>query len=440
MGGQEERFIMFPATSVNAGLVNVLGVLTNMMIVRNFPPNFFKGGVHIDTKTGVRDMYKHERQNNEVSEKRENVSKINKPRLIVSYNFRNFDTKETGLGSAAFSQYPGSQVLRKDLRGYWRFFQDEDKGISLYTSDLRVKVDFEIIIDVATRDDQISMMTYLLNMIKFNSGHRYENIPTKFTLPNSLSYGLYKILYATIPAKDNIDIFAEYLKTHSNDSIVQEFADGKADSSYFRMMRIYDNIFVRMNGEPEMADPESKDLIYDKFSITFGGFLELYLPNSYIYKSPDTVGSTIISNILFISDKMDDVTNYNIKYVSTCSKSLLRRHSPHIRTNSRKLIEESFYADEAYVEQDFLDAFSEVWIKAIQKIPQKYIDSIFQVIFYEESTNLGPEHVECIRNTEDQKFVYRIKDCDPTKEYTVLICYDPEELEYVIKEHCPPSE
>lgn len=428
----EERYIVFSATGTNVGIVNTLDALARNMIVNHFPPKFFVGGVHIDTKTGIRDMYKNERQTS-MSNNNENVSRIKRPRISVAYTLQNFDTKDTGLGPASFGQYPNTHMIRKDLRGYWRFFEDKDTGIALYTSDLRIKVEFEVIIDVNTRDDQISVMNFLYNIIKFNRTHWYKVNNAKFTLPQTLVYGLYRCIYGNSPIKQNIDSFTNWVNTSSNGGVVREFLNGNEKTSYFRMIRNFSNLAVIMNSEPLMGDPESKDLAYDKFSITFSGSVEPYIPISYIFHSPDRVKNTFVNNSLFISNDVDDFNNYSVKYFSRSMRDVSDRSSPSFCTRMRKVVDEEFYVDEPVLDQDFSILFSEDWTKLINDLSIKDIDSIFDIRFYEDGTFLDKDkYIERIIEKPEDKFRYRMKECDTTKEYTVMIFCDDNKLKTVI--------
>ena len=424
----EERFIVFPASGVNNGLVNVLDTLANGMIAGRFPPGFFKGGVHIDTRTGIRDMFRTERQTTN-DNKKEDYAKIKKPRLLIGYNFHNFDTKDTGLGPASFGQYPNTHVLRKNLNGYWKFMRDDARGIEMLTSDLRVKVDFDITLDMATRDDQLSAVTYLYNIIKFNRGVWYEHLKTVFTLPNSMMHGLYKCLYGPHPPKGTDELFGKYLVENSGGGVVQEFMNGHRDKSFFRMKRNYDKLYVQMNGEPEMADPETKDMVYDKFSVTFSGFLELNLPIAYILHTPDMINNSIVNNSLFVSQETTDVGNYHMQFFTRVNKSLSRRNKPSIHVKMRNVLNEAFYVDSPLVESDFFDTFSEEIQNLIRKMNRKDVDEVFSVYFYEDDYLLDDGHfVERIELTPNDKFNYRLKYCDIAKEYQILVYCDPEAL------------
>ncbi len=427
----EERYIVFSATGTNVGIVNTLDALARNMIIKHFPPNFFTGGVHIDTKTGIRDMYRNERQLS-MSNNNENVSKIKRPRISIAYNWQNFDTKETGLGPAAFGQYPNTHVVRKDLRGYWRFLEDKDTGISLHTSDLRIKIDFDVIIDVNTRDDQVSMMNFLYNIIKFNRTHWYKVNNAKFTLPQSLMYGIYRCLYGNVPADQCALEFGEWTKSKSNGGVVQEFMNGNQKKSFFRMIRDFANLSVTMNGEPTMGDPESKDLAYDKFSITFSGSVEPYIPISYIFHSPDKIKNTFVNNALFISNNTDDFDNYTMRYFSRMVRDVCSRNSPSFHTRMRKVIDEEFYIDEPTLDQDFSVLFSEDWNKVIEHLSIEDVNKIFDVRFYENGVYLDKDlFIERIIERPEDKFRYLMKDCDPTKDYTIFIHCDDKELQFI---------
>lgn len=435
----EERYITFPVTSNNIALVNLLHTLIDKMIVRHFPPNFFKGGVNIDTKTGFRDLYKNNQSknlnnsiNNEDGAINQNVSKINLPRIITTFDFNSFETKETGIGAAAYSQYVNTNVLRKDLRGYYTFFNDYDNNIKLLTTDLRIKVNFNITFDLDTRNDQMSLLTYLYNIIKFNAPVWYNDIPVDFILPNNLMLGLFRILYGQLPMNENIELFSQYLEKYSNKIINTKYVSGDKNSIFFTMNRVYKNVYTQMNGEPEISEPESKDLVFSKFGVTCNGFTEFYIPISYIFTSPDIVRNVPISDFLFISENPTMDNTFRIRHIPSIPKSTFSKNKPYVPLSYIKILEEDFFVDSPIVELDFIDAFPEEMQKIIKSIPKNEYNSIFKILFYENLYPLDDDYVEYINN-DDTYFYFKIKDCDVNSKYSILIFADEIELKKYIK-------
>ncbi len=417
----EERVFLYSAPGVNPGVVNIMDAIARGAISERFPPGFFKGGTHIDTRSGIRDMYKNELQaSSNLTNKIENISRIDKPRLLVTYRWTNMDTKSTGLGQNPLSQYPATHLMRLDMLGYEQIFQDENQ-IKIYTSNLRVKIDFDVILDMRTRDDQVTALNYLYHILKFQGCQPMVGIRTKFVLPDSMIFSLYKMLYGGTITKDLVNSFANHMENRSIGNISRMFINADSNKSVYVMNRQYKRIYAQFNGEPEMSDPESKDKIYDKFSITFSGFLEVYIPTAYILRCPDVVKNNIVDPYLILSDATDDKGRTMVQYFSRIMNSKMRKNCPLIPPFYTGIIEEDFWVSDSIDITEFLPRFDNVHQYLIKLMSEQERQSIYRVDFYQDGVYLDPGIYVDKLTGPDKYMTYVLKNVDMTKIMQIVV-------------------
>lgn len=425
----EERIAIFPVTGINSGIVNVMDSVIRGMIADQFPPGFLKGGVHIDTRTGIRDMFRNEQQitNNASKNKIESISKIDKPRLLTTYRWTNFDTKASGLTQNPLSQYPNTHFLRLDMLGYDQIYQDPNE-VKLYTSNLRVKIDFDVILDMRTRDDQLSGLSYLYSFLKFQGCQPITGIKTRFIMPNSLLFGLYKMYYGDgdITAK-SASSFANHMNRFSNGFIERKFINGQENRSLYVMNREYKRVYVQFTGEPEMSDPEVKEKIFDKFSITFSGFLETYIPTTYMLRCPDVVGNTIVLPALFPSFETNEQAGRPVKFYSRLSNSKARRNCPDLEFHQKTVVNEDCWFDTVEDTSSYLEILPVEHQRLIAKMEIPQALAMYRFDFLRDGIYLNPGTFvfpSTQFTTIDDVFTFTLKQLDPTICYQVVVYCD----------------
>lgn len=404
------KITAFPMLGVNTGATNVMQAIA-AFIQAVFPPNFFKF-VHVDTKTGLRDFYKQLYQN------RENPHKIKRPSLIVLYNMNNFSTDESGLGVAPMRQYP-AQYIDTSMAGYELFYKD-NFDVRLYTSDIRVKVQFEVRLEFSSRSDQLSANAYLMNFIRFHYGYRLTGIKTHFLLPNYMISLIRNLLYRTTSdspiTPDIVTAFDAHLKQYSANGIEPLYFNGNKDKKFYKLNREYNSVYLQTSGAPELGEGDKKGDIYEKFTITFPGFLEFYIPVSCIFNSPELVAGSMISSAVFTSLTPDEKQNVGaVTLLSSFNDHVSR---PLIDTRSEERIHyEEFLIENPEDEIDILSWLSESEKELIAKLKPEEIQKLYRVILYENQYILD----EGFYRFTDNNLKIKIKDGNVASTYTVEV-------------------
>jgi len=310
------KITSFPIQGINNGITNIMYSIAEF-VKTAFPPNFFKFEF-VDTQNGLRQYYYNMRT------KKLEPFKIEMPKLIVTYNLDNFDTSDTGLGENPLRQYP-SHYISTEMRGYNIFYKD-NYGIELYTSDIRIKTEFEVIIELGSRSDQLSTGAYLNNFIRFLYGYRFGDVKTSFILPNYLIAFMKRLIYKnTVLDEDGEKMFDQHLKTFSANSIIAVNYDGnKQKEKFYKLEREYNTIYVQFTNKPTYGN-QKRGEVYDKFTITFSGFIEFYIPIAVIVNIPDIIAGEYISSIVLNSIDTDKRLNAHATTMITSHEDSLVR-------------------------------------------------------------------------------------------------------------------
>lgn len=407
------KITAFPFLGLNAGTADIMQAIA-AFVKSGFPPNFFKFE-HVDTQNGLRDFYKHLRLNSE------EPYKISKPKLIITYKMPNFNTGDTGLGENPLRQYP-AQYINTDMNGYELFFKD-NYDIRLYSSDLRVKSEFDVQIELSTRSDQMATNAFLMNNIRFMYGYRLKGIKTNFLIPNYLIAAIRNLLYRTnsltpLPEEAVIE-FDNHLKTYSNNGIEPIYFNGEKNKKFYKLNREYNTVYLQMTSPPEMNEGEKRDNIYDKFIINFSGFIEFYVPIACIFNSPELVVGSIVSPHIFKSLNSDERTNMGVVTMMSTFKDHVMR--PLISTDTLKRIHyEEFLLE---TPEDEINVLS--WLPKDDKdfsslLSVEEFNKLYKVYLYENEYLLDNN----IYTFKDSNYKITIKDGNLTAIYTIEIYKD----------------
>lgn len=447
-----ERIGMWPASGVHTGVVDVMHAIGNSVLAK-FPKNFFKS-FQYDTKNGYYSQYTQTKRTPLKGQDGKVVQQL-KPRFTCIYNHRNNDTKETGLGDVDPFLYPMSQGFHPDMHHYFRIYED-DKGMTVYTSNKRVRVEVEIIAECETQYDQEVILSYFENTQKMQYGTELHGIRASFIMPNDMIRFMRAALYynnlQTASSEHDKDLrvklfdeiqnaFNAHLIKYSNKGIYP-YKDPKNPNKYFYLMdRIYNSIYWQITSPPEKGDGDRKGEIYEKFTVTMSGFFEFSKPINYMVKLPDIMGGILIDDIMKISIEPSDL----LEQKPTGFLPRVPKRSqipdyvrPYIENGEFELLykETEFVADAPKDSVDLLewmephinsDHLKEVY-SMMKEMSSEDFNKLIRTFVYENNVLIDPIYDAIV----DDKIIY-LSNTDDGKIYSLYVLYNKREIDLMIK-------
>jgi hypothetical protein len=309
--------IIYPGGGIHQGLVDCYHGIGHY-IMDKFPQGYFRS-VQFNTKDGFYSQY-YKLKRSRMKGHTGVFEQKRTPRFIFVIDDKNNDLPEPGF-SAAPNPYiwPLNFGIHPHLSDYLEFFKDPS-GISLYTTNRRMRVDFEVIIEHESASDQESSLNYFENTIKVMYGDRLFGITGGFILPNDMMKFMRTTLYFNtiqdIKKEKNGEIrdrlyneiqkdFDNRLVKYSSNQILPKINPNNPNKRYYIYNRTYNQIYFQITAPPNKSDGEKRNEIYDKFTVTAAGFFEIYKPVSWVLKSPDIVDGVLFNDIVQVSREMN---------------------------------------------------------------------------------------------------------------------------------------
>lgn len=325
----------FPSTGNHVTIFDIFKTVANDFM-NNFRHNFFKHVV-LDDKSNMKNMYSVNNENIlELGSNMKKYGKIEKPNIYFEFQRRGNNVEDSHLSTniEAAKRQPG--IFGYDLTGtlYTPLYSDPE-GIIISFSDLFNRVEFNMTINVATRNDQEDLMSKLDMDINQFTGYTIPDVAVNYDLPDAL-ITLMKDLYFTqeyieiannftISLADKIakenelnDIISAKLMAYSGNSInlVKTVRTNQIDMNIRRDLDYkytrHIPVFYKFQ-KFEMGEGEKKNDIYEKFSITVSGYVEFLNIIGFIIKIPMRVNGNEVDSLRLKSMATDSGGNYKVK-------------------------------------------------------------------------------------------------------------------------------
>lgn len=286
-------YLNFPAIEIKTATDSILYAVAKY-VTGKFPQRIIKQ-TFVDTSDKMRSLYKNALNvyNGKVIENNnyEEMLKVPRPHLFVGYTFdSSFDSAETGLGEVQPYMFPNAFFLQEHQQSAFPIFRDDNRKISIKTSNLRIRVTAEFTITCANREEQFTIYNYILNTLKMYYTMPLHGIKASYIIPDYLITFVKDALYgedtdiATV-----IDGFSEYLKKGSAEGIYPVFKNNKRNDSFFELKYIYNQIDFRLTSKPQMDEGEKSGEAPDNFLIRFPAEVQFYIPTNYTIKLPELI-------------------------------------------------------------------------------------------------------------------------------------------------------
>jgi hypothetical protein len=444
----EEKVFVYPGTGTFSGILDILHSIGDY-ILKGFPNNFIRSSFY-DTKDSFINQYltvkvgKLKGQNLQ-------FTKQERPRLIITFDHRSNDSKETGLGEVNPFQYPMQGGLYKDMQGYIKFYQDSN-NVYLFTSDKRVKVSLEIVIETESAQDQENVLAYMENRLKVLYGSRLTGIKAGFIMPNEMLENMKSILYADqlkIAHEESNPVLRKelYEEIHRsfNNTLIKGSAGGiipklkgeKDNNYYYIYERIYNKIYFEVTDKPNKSDGEKKGEVYDKYSVLCSAFFEFYKPISYLLKTPSVVGGHLVNEAVVLGKQRDKDLNYTPAGIISRKPTNFTYPvvvNNYLNTKEVKilLVEHEITVEEPKDSINILEWLKEQpekydpFIKVMENIDDKKWKTMFKVFVLEDyDTSLDEIMVK-------ENIVY-MNGTDSSKLYSIYILYNPEVVKFELR-------
>lgn len=295
-----KKYIKFPSHGINTGLTSIMYQVVDF-IKNPYPENFFNY-TYINTKYELKNIYRDDSRIDQVRE----ISKPLPPKLIAIYEIPDgFKTEDTGNGLTPMYHYM-SQYLDTSLRNYMPVYNDP-YGISLHTSDIRIRINLGLSFELASKSDQLSFTSSLYNNFKFHNGYRFRNFRAFYQASNMMVDIMKKALYDSPEIQHDEEKFDQYLQ--NNSAIDGKYGgfrvmmnENKTKKFYY-IERIYEQIYFQFTEEPEVSEGEQNGQIFSKYTVRIPGFFEIYIPITYIMVIPEIVNSKSFNDFLIAKNE-----------------------------------------------------------------------------------------------------------------------------------------
>ena len=182
-------YLNFPAIEIKTATDSILYAVSKY-VTGKFPQRIIKQ-TFIDTSDKMRSLYKNalNSYNGKMSENNnyEEMLKVPRPHLFVGYTFdSSFDSTETGLGETQPYMFPNAFFLQEHQQSAFPIFIDNNRKISIKSSNLRIRVTAEFTFTCSNREEQFTIYNYILNTLKMYYTMPLNGIKASFIMPDSL--------------------------------------------------------------------------------------------------------------------------------------------------------------------------------------------------------------------------------------------------------------
>ena len=223
------------------------------------------------------------------------------------------------------------------------------------------------------------------------------------------------------------------MSDNSSGCIERRKINGEDGRDYFVMNRIYKNLYLQFPDEPQLNDPEKKDNVFDKFSVTISGaFAEMCIPTSYIIKCPDVIGNTCIQENLFLDDDADKKGNVRFIHFGSRPRDLNPVYFPnHLPIHFKMVEKDEIFVDDPVNNIEFDDWLPEDHVKKIKGLSKERVRQIYKIFIYEDNCvlELGTDYFWVDDNPKSRLEV-KTRGFELTKGYRVYIMCDT--IEYAM--------
>lgn len=428
-------FSTFPATGVKAGLDNILHSVSKF-IVGKFPQRTVRS-VHIDTKDKMRDFYKnalnaYAGKVNENLEGLQELTKIPKPHLFVGYTFDNFDTKETGFGEAQPWNFPSAHYLDNNLQSAFPILHDKERDIYLATYNLRMRVTAEFLFNCNSKEEQVSLYVYIKNFIREIYSHVIRGVNTQFVLPNSLIDSIKDKLFGNgVPYTEIASEFDEYLRKYSSGAIKPVYRNNKEEDKYYIVQYDYTRIDFKVSGEIQLDEGEKKDMAYDNYTIRFPAIVEVYVPVTYVLRTPKMVigigGVYTTPNVMTIDPRVNENNDVQVHkipktYVDTLERGYIDKRFKLFKRDEFALADSEDYYDIRF-------ALTEADVELFDSLTDEQKNETFKVLLFEGNNMLD----ESLYRSPGDNWIFNIHKGDIQKHQTIEIYVDYDRLKEFVQ-------
>ena len=286
-------YLNFPAIEIKTATDSILYAVSKY-VTGKFPQRIIKQ-TFIDTSDKMRDIYKNALKvySGKVSENNnyEEMLKVQRPHLFVGYTFdSSFDSTETGLGETQPYMFPNAFFLQEHQQSAFPIFIDNNRKISIKTSNLRIRVTAEFTFTCSNREEQFTIYNYILNTLKMYYTMPLNGIKASFIMPDSLITFVKDALYGEETKIDEVrESLGEYLKKGSAGDVYPVFKNNKEKDNFFELKYHYRQVDFRLTGKPQMDEGEKTGEAPDNFLVRFPAEVQFYIPTNYTIKLPELV-------------------------------------------------------------------------------------------------------------------------------------------------------
>jgi hypothetical protein len=443
INNSSQKVAMWPATGVHAGIVDVMHAIGDMVRDR-FPKNFFRS-VHYNTKDGFMSQYVKVKIGR-LKGQEMHYTKQPRPRLVLMYDDRSNDSKETGLLDSDPFIYPMVQGIHPEMHHYNKFYHDPF-DIGLYTSDKRIRINIEFLIETDSSSDQENALSYLENTFKMQYGTRLKGINSHYILNNDILERMKYMLFFNqiISVKDEKNeklkkellqeiqsSFNNHIARYSYGLISPRAKNGKEDETFYTMDRVYENIYFEITNRPEKTDGEKRGEAFDKFSINMQGFFEIYKPITYLLRSPSVINGHLVDEIMKISNESDK--DYNYKPTGFVPYKNKQKVIPFHVSQYNKFGYKTIYCEEEITvdsPKDYIDIIEWLGDEKFNGTYDKYIDLIKSLNEekFHKYIKISIYEGDMVFDREDyfiENNVIYLNNTDSTKLYSLYIMLDNE--------------
>lgn len=430
------RLGTFPSLN-NKGLQDDIAKAVLTWFIHRFPVGFFNH-IYLDTQNSVASAYQMNNATGEL-QKIETGAKILQPalRMNIKQGANNHNDVFGSLWNV--NQQPGAFSIDTDLTGSRPFLYDP-YGIILSSNEYTIRNQFEIIIDLQTKADQLAFFnicdTSLKNLyvqtLEADVGIIIPSLLMEY-IRNSVFKSELDLLSKMVADSTEkteyrqkiVDNFNKYLYEFSGKSIkpFREFENEVGINNYIYKMFRKQLITMRFE-RPDGDEGTRKGGAYTGFQVTISGWIEYANPVSFISCVPAIVRGNKTDYFIRTSTKTTSDNNYHImqfKEVFRDDRHLLDIDGSvwaHFYLEKELLMaantEHFNILDDIIVENDTPSHYYITKALLYEIKNKKEFDRLFKVVIYKNNEPLDSSHYDI-----DEKFNFTVRDCDLSIPYYI---------------------
>lgn len=432
------RLGTFPSLN-NKGLQDDIAKAVLTWFIHRFPVGFFNH-IYLDTQTTAASSYQMNNATGEL-QKIESGGKILQPclRMNVKQGMNNHNDVFGSLWNV--NQQPGAFNIDTDLTGSRPFLYDP-YGIILATNEYTIRNQFEIIVDLQTKADQLAFFNICDNNLKNLYVQTIES-DVGIILPSLLmeyirnsvfksELDLLNKMVADSTEKTEyrqkiVDNFNKYLYEFSGKSIkpFREFENETGVNNY--IYKLFRKQLITMKFErPDGDEGTKKGAAYTNFQVTISGWIEYANPISFMSCVPAIVRGAKTDHFIRTSSKTTSDSKYHImefKEVFRDDRHLLDIDGSkwaHFYLEKELLMAantEHFNILDDVIDENDTPSHYYITKALLHEIKSKgEFDALFKVIIYKNNEPLDKYYYDI-----DKDFNFTIRECDLSVPYYIDI-------------------